>query len=514
MAHLYRGGRILSPNSRPLTALIIEDGRLAWIGDDAEASGITRAGMRITDLDGAIVTPGFVDAHVHATSTGLTLLDLDLAHTCSALEVLEAVESEASRHPGSVILGHGWDESRWSDPSLPSAQEIDRASNGARVYLTRVDAHSALVSTALIAAVPGVSEMNGFDSSGWVTQEAHHALRESALGSLSQATRARAQHAFLAEAARKGIVSVHEMAGPVISSEADCRHLLSAANELGGTRVVAYWGEVAQLGGIELAADIGARGTGGDIFVDGSLGSHTACLHEPYLDAPHTSGREFMDHDTLVVHVDLCVRAGQQTGFHAIGDAATEAVVAAYTRAAEIHGPELVRGQRHRIEHAEAMSSTSIAECARLGIIASMQPAFDRRWGGDGGMYASRLGRDRAASLNALGELRDAGVSIAFGSDAPVTPLDPWGAIRAALEHRTPSQRVDLVFAIDAHTRAGWHAAGVSESGRLAVGAMAHLAIWPSMPGGELPEAGAAAMRTIIDGKACWDSGQLEDLAC
>jgi predicted amidohydrolase YtcJ len=92
--------------------------------------------------------------------------------------------------------------------------------------------------------------------------------------------------------------------------------------------------------------------------------------------------------------------------------------------------------------------------------------------------------------------------------------LDPWGAIRAALEHRTPSQRVDLAFAIDAHTRAGWHAAGVTETGRLAVGAIAHLAIWPSMPDGELPDAGAAALRTIISGKACWDSGQLEDLAC
>jgi predicted amidohydrolase YtcJ len=179
-----------------------------------------------------------------------------------------------------------------------------------------------------------------------------------------------------------------------------------------------------------------------------------------------------------------------------------------------VHGRERVRSKRHRIEHAEAMSATSIAECARLGIIASMQPAFDQRWGGDGGMYASRLGRDRAASLNALGDLRDAGVSIAFGSDAPVTPLDPWGAIRAALEHRTPSQRVDLAFAIDAHTRAGWHAAGVTESGRLAVGAVAHLAIWPSLPDGELLEAGAAALRTIISGETCWDSAHLEDLAC
>ena len=514
MAHLYRGGRILSPGSRALTALLIEDGRIAWIGSDDEAQGLSLSGVRSTDVCGALITPGFVDAHVHATSTGLTLLGLDLTHTSSAQDILDAVRLESSRFPGSVVLGHGWDESRWSDPALPTAHELERASNGARVYLTRVDAHSALVSNSLLNAVAGVRGMVGFETSGWVTQECHHALRECALVSLSDATRARAQSAFLTEAACKGIASVHEMAGPVISSEVDCRNLLALASEMGGTRVVAYWGELAQQGGIEVANGLGACGTGGDLFVDGSLGSHTACLREPYLDAPHTSGREFIDREALTQHVDLCVSSGQQTGFHAIGDAATEAVVDAYSRAAADHGLDLVRGQRHRIEHAEAMSARTITECARLGIIASMQPVFDQRWGGDDGMYANRLGRDRAASLNALGELRDAGVPVAFGSDAPVTPLDPWGAIRAAIEHRNPTQRVDFAFALDAHTRMGWHAAGVNDSGRLDIGARAHVVVWPSMPDGELPAAGTTALRTIINGDTCWDSGQLEDLSC
>ena len=514
MAHLYRGGRILSPEARNLTALLIEGDRIAWIGNDDEAQGLSLSGGRVTDVHGALITPGFVDAHVHATTTGLTLLGLDLTHANSAWDILEAVRLESSRNPDSTILGHGWDESRWGDPTLPTAHELDRASSGARVYLTRVDAHSALVSAALIEAVAGVREMRGFVPAGWVSQESHHAIRQCALGSLSMSMRARAQSAFLAETARKGIVCVHEMAGPVISGEADCRNLLSLANELGGTRVVAYWGELAQHGGIEMANELGARGTGGDLFVDGSLGSHTACLHEPYLDAPHTNGREFIDLDALVEHVDLCARAGQQTGFHAIGDAATTGVVYAYSRAAETHGPDLVRSQRHRIEHAEAMSPSSIAECARLGIIASMQPAFDHRWGGADGMYASRLGLDRALSLNALGDLRDAGVRVAFGSDTPVTPVDPWGGIHAAIGHRTPRQRVDAAFAIDAHTRAGWHAAGVNDSGRLDVGALAHVSIWPAMPEGELPEAGATALRTIIDGHTCWDAGLLEDLSC
>jgi len=511
MAHLYRGGRILSSGSRAQTALVVDDGRIAWIGDDDDAAGLSLSGVSITNVEGALITPGFVDAHVHATSTGMTLIGLDLSQARSALDVLDAVERECDRFPGSVIVGHGWDESYWSDPTLPTAHELDRASKGARVYLTRVDAHSALASAALIDHVEGVRGLRGFSDSGWVTQESHHALREYALGSISQPTRTRAQSAFLTEAARKGIVSVHEMAGPVISSESDCRDLLAAADELSGTSVVAYWGELAQFGGIDVARGLGARGTGGDLFVDGSLGSHTACLHEPYLDAPHTSGRVFIDVDVLNEHVDLCVRAAEQTGFHAIGDAATQAVVGAYQRAAKIHGLDLVRGQRHRIEHAESMSAVSTSECARLGIIASMQPVFDQRWGGSDGMYISRLGRDRASKLNALADLSNAGVVMAFGSDAPVTPLDPWGAIRAAMGHRTVVQRVGLALALDAHTRVGWHAAGVDDSGRLDVGERAHLAIWAPPAPGEVPEAGATAARTIIGGITCWDSGQLED---
>jgi predicted amidohydrolase YtcJ len=232
MAHLYRGGRILSTGSRALTALLIDDGRIAWVGDDDEVLGLSLSGVRVTNLQGGLVTAGFVDAHVHATSTGLTLLGLDLSHAGSARDILEAVEHESASNPGSVILGHGWDDSQWSDPTLPTAQELDRASKGARVYLTRVDAHSALVSAALIVAVPSARAMSGYVSTGWVTQESHHALRECALGSISGATRARAQSAFLNEAARKGIVCVHEMAGPLISSETDCRELLAAADEL------------------------------------------------------------------------------------------------------------------------------------------------------------------------------------------------------------------------------------------------------------------------------------------
>lgn len=514
MAHLLRGGRILSPDSMASTALLIEHGRIAWIGTDDDADGLSLSGARITQLDGALLTPGFVDAHVHATSTGMTLLGLELSGTRSAVDLLDAVAREAMARPGAVILGHGWDESRWPDRTLPTLSELDLACRGARMYLTRVDSHSALVSSALMLAAPASREARGFDESGWVTQEAHHVLREAALGSIDDVTRTRAQEVFLDASAQHGIVSVHEMAGPVISSQDDCAQLLARAAERIGTHVVAYWGELAQRGGIDTARELGARGTGGDLFVDGSLGSHTACMHDAYLDAPETRGREFIDQNELLVHIIACMVEGQQTGFHAIGDAANDAVLSAFAKAAALHGHDRVRDQRHRIEHAESLQSFTIAECARLGLLVSMQPVFDQRWGGDEGMYAQRLGRERASLLNPIGELMRHGVSVAFGSDAPVTPLDPWGAIHAAMNHRNTAQRIDRDSALDAHSRAGWHAAGVDDAGRIVVGERAHVAIWDAVIPGMLPAIGATSLLTIRDGHVIHDAGALQDSRC
>jgi len=502
----------LAPSAAP-SALIVENGVITWVGTDAELRDLAVAHARITDVEGALITPGFVDAHVHATSTGLTLLGLDLSAVRSADDLLDELAA-VHEPPSRIILGHGWDESQWTNVTLPTRDQLDHAARGARVYLTRADAHSALVSSALIAAVPDCRGMRGFDESGWVTQEAHHALREYALGSVATESRTRAQEAFLAHAVRCGIVSVHEMAGPVISSVDDCRDLLATAARVGGTQVIAYWGELAQAGGIETARELGARGTGGDLFVDGSFGSHTACLHESYTDLPDSHGRSFLDSDAVVEHVDLCVRADIQTGFHAIGDAANDAVIEAFAQAARVHGTERVRSHRHRIEHAEALSAANIEMCAHLGLVASMQPVFDARWGGSEGMYAARLGAIRAAALNPIGDLRRSGVAVAFGSDAPVTPLDPWGAVRAAVNHRNSAQRIEFSEALDSHTRLGWHAAGIDDAGRIAVGQAAHLGIWGSGGVDAYPSSGSTALRTVIDGMSMWDSGELTDISC
>jgi len=125
-------------------------------------------------------------------------------------------------------------------------------------------------------------------------------------------------------------------------------------------------------------------------------------------------------------------------------------------------------------------------------------------------MYARRLGVSRAGSLNAIGDLCAAGVTVAFGSDTPVTPPDPWGAVHASLQHHSPSQRISQEAAVESHTRMGWYAAGIDGVGHIAVGAPAHLAIWHLGEGQAIPAPGAQSLRTLVAGQPAWDAGVLD----
>ncbi|MDQ3502761.1 MAG: amidohydrolase family protein, partial [Actinomycetota bacterium] len=227
--------------------------------------------------------------------------------------------------------------------------------------------------------------------------------------------------------------------------------------------------------------ELGAVGAGGDLFADGSLGSHTACLLEPYLDAPGT-GDSQLDAEQVARHVAACTTAGLQAGFHAIGDGALAQVMAGIARAAEQVGLAEVCAARHRIEHAEMLSPALIEAMAAYGVVASVQPAFDARWGGEHGMYATRLGPQRARTMNPFAALAAVGVPLALGSDTPVTPLDPWGTLRAAVHHRTPGSGLSARAAFSAHTRGGWRAARIEDTGELTPGAPATFAVW-ELPG-------------------------------
>ncbi|GAA1694577.1 amidohydrolase [Fodinicola feengrottensis] len=467
MTTLYRNGRVYG---HPATALLVSDGRIGWIGDETGAAGL--AADRTVELAGALVLPAFVDGHVHATATGLALTGLDLTGLPSHSAVLLAIRAYADTLPVSaVLLGHGWDESRWPERRALTAADLDAAAGGRQVYLSRTDVHSAAVSTALLREIDADSA--GFSSTGHLSVDAHHQARAIAYASVTAAQRAGAQRATRRHAASLGIAALHECGGPAIAGEDDFTGLLRLAATEPGPLVTGYWGE---LRAARKAVELGAHGAGGDLFADGALGSHTAALASPYVDSA-TKGHAYLSAVEIRDHVLGCVAAGVPAGFHAIGEAAVDTVLAGFHAATGQVGAAVIRAGRHRIEHAEMMSPAAIRLTAELGLTASVQPAFDAAWGGPDGMYAERLGAERAATLNPFAGLHSAGVRLVFGSDSPVTPIDPWAGVRAAAAHRTSEHRLDWRTALDAHTRTGWECVG-EPGGVLAVGAPAHLAMF------------------------------------
>jgi predicted amidohydrolase YtcJ len=308
---------------------------------------------------------------------------------------------------------------------------------------------------------------------------------------------------------------VSEMSAPHIAPEEDLHDLLTlSADRPELPTVIPYRGEL--VSSVEQARAIAARfavpgrvplvGLAGDLCADGSIGSRTAALRAPYADDPSTSGYAYLSADQIRDHVVACTRAGLISGFHVIGDAGLDAVLAGYSAAAQIVGLDAIRTGLHRLEHVEMADAAAIAELHRLGIAASVQPVFDGWWGGDAGLYAARLGPDRGPRLNPYADMLRAGVPLMSGSDTPVTPYDPWGAVRAMLHHHDPDQRVSFSDAIGTHL------------GSITPGTSASYAVW-DLPGGAidgLPDLSPGTpepicLRTVVRGHLAYQrEGALE----
>ena len=479
---LYRNGSVYTAADPFATAMLVDGDTVAWVGSEQAASSIADSSMEIIDLRGALVAPGFVDSHAHLTETGIALDSLALQRVSSARELLDAV---ASAPGGGPVLGHGWDETTWTDAALPSAEELERASGGRPVYLSRVDVHSALVSPSL-AGTAALRGLGGYDGGALVNRAAHAAARQ-ATRRLPAEVLGRHQERALAEAASHGYVALVEMGAPHIGGAEDL-HVARTWNTGAGEgtptpEVLPYWGELASseehVRSILGQLGPGVRGLAGDLNIDGSIGSRTAALRSGYSDAADETGSLYLSVEEAAAHLAACSLAGIQGGFHIIGDAGLDAALQALDLAAGEVGEQRIRAAGHRFEHVEMVDAAAVETLARYSVTVSAQPAFDAAWGGARGLYEKRLG-ERSKAMNPFASLYSAGVPVCFGSDSPVTPLRPWSSVRACLEHHNEAERISARAAFLGHTRAGWRAARYTNpmAGQLVPGAPASFAVW------------------------------------
>lgn len=484
MRILLRGGYVHTPGSNSTgphpTAICVENGHVVWTGDDDASTHVVDAADRVVELEGRLVTPAFVDSHVHLSQTGIAASSVDFSGTTSLLEALDALAAHARTPHTPVVLGLNWDETRWPENRPPTREEVDRAVEGRPAYLARVDAHSAVVSSAFVDRMPRLVDTDGWSPEGLVSREANIVAREAVFGLLPDSAHEDAIARALHEAASRGIGMVHENGAPGDSPAEDfarIRKVREAQPWL--PEVVGYWGA---LDGVDEALALGCSGAAGDLCVDGAVGSRTAAMRAPYTDDPATRGALYLTAEQVARHVVACTRAGIQAGFHVIGDAAADETVEGFLRAAEVVGEQALVRARHRLEHLEMVDPQQMQLLASYGVTASVQPAFDAWWGGTDDLYAQRLGVERSLRMNPLASMQRAGMALAFGSDSPVTPMDPWGAVRAAAWHHNEAERITVRAAFNAHTRGGWRAAARDEGGVIDLGTPASIAVW-DVPG-------------------------------
>jgi hypothetical protein len=447
--------------------------RITWVGDPDDAPPVDE----VIELPGAWVTPGFVDAHVHATATGLTLDGVDLTGAASAGDVTEALGAFVARRADDPVVGSGWDEHTWPARRPPHADDLCAAAGGRRVLLDRVDGHSCLVDPSTLAEVAadagqGVDRDEHGRPTGWLRESAAGRARERIWRLLTDDRLTRARRAAATHAAELGITSIHEMGVPVLSSIDDA---VAWAEGDWPVEVLVWWADIDP----RRALQRGLR-PGGDLFLDGAIGSRTAAVSGGYHDGPALGGLFHTDEDVVGFFVH-CTRVGIGGGVHAIGDQAIEQGIAALERAAELESVEAVRACRHRIEHVELPRDDHPGRMALLGVVASVQPAFDALWGGDAGLYASRFGVPAALASNPFRDFAAAGCALAFSSDSTVTPMAPLAGMAAATAHRG-GRGVTPVEALAAATSGGRYVAVQDDVGTVRSSQRADLSVWDGDP--------------------------------
>ncbi|QFU81666.1 amidohydrolase [Natronorubrum aibiense] len=505
----------LSDPDTVFEAAAIRNGELVRLGDSYEIEFLEGVETDVIDCDGRVVLPGFIDAHTHMEQLGQHLVHADLSTADSADDCLESLSAQAEADPDREwVLGFGYDDSAWggADGEPLTRADLDAVSEDRPVVAMRVDLHTASLNSVALERFADVvpdDDLHTADGepTGVAVEDAAEAVRRELTADreeLQDVLEAATQHAV-----ERGVTGVHDK---VRGSQAPRVYRdLAAHGDLPVRVRIDYWSDH-----LENLVDVGLMTNAGTdrvetgaikSFSDGSIGSRTAKLQEPYADGDVDAdasdsgperGQWVVDPDDLRALVDHADDEGYQLCVHAIGDDAVEETLSA------LEATDDPGARRHRIEHVELATDDHIARLADAGIVASMQPNF-HRWADEGGLYDQRLGDERRRRTNRFRRVLEAGVPLAFGSDC--MPLDPLLGIHHAVTAPTEAQRLSVTEALRAYTHGAAYA-GFDEDrlGTVEVGKRADLVVLEESPWAQadrIDEIGVAM--TLVDGEVVFD---------
>ncbi len=495
---LFNGNIITLDDRRPrVSALAISYGRLVALGNNEDIQGLGDSGTVVVNLDGKTVLPGLTDAHLHWEAQARALKSVKVFEVSSKALALERVAERVNNTAaGEWITGQGWAQDLWDDRAFPTKTDLDAVAPNNPVFLEAKSGHAGWVNTAALA-VAGVSNSSPDPEGGQVMRDdsgaANGILLETAMDVVrDHIPNPTPEHLadMMADAQalalRSGITMIHDFDEP---SCLVALQILRERDEL-KMRVVKQinqrW--------LDAALDSGIRRNFGDdwirigalkLFADGALGPKTALMFEPYEGEPTNYGMTVVDKEEMVELVSRASKCGLPSSIHAIGDKAVHDVLDVFesVRLEEAARAEPTSSRRHRIEHVQLIHPQDIGRLARLDVIASMQPIHatsdmataDRYWGARNKYsYNPRLQLDH-------------GARIAFGSDAPVEPLDPLLGIHAAITRERnglpaggwyPEAKIGLYETLLAFTQGPAYAAGMEDRlGKLCEGYLADLIV-------------------------------------
>jgi predicted amidohydrolase YtcJ len=506
-------------------AVAVSGDRIVAVGSSAEVRKLTSGNTRVIDAAGGMVVPGMFDAHLHFVSGGHGLASVQLRHAATPAEFVARIREYAATLPEGVWITAGrWDHENWGG-ELPTRGWIDSVTANNPVWISRLDGHMGLANTRALT-LAGVSRATLDVEGGVIERDANGEptgiLKDNAMGYVTRVMPPpadvlddRALEAAMDYVSALGITSVTHMG---TWRDLDIFRRAHANGRL-RTRVYAA---VPLSTWAQLRDDVAARGRGDNwlrtgplkAYVDGSLGSRTAAMLEPYADDPATSGVFVTPHESLYEWTKGADAAGLHVVIHAIGDRANRDLLDIFERVARENG---ARDRRFRVEHAQHLNAADVPRFAQLGVIPSMQPYHaidDGRWAG------RRLGSPRVRESYVFRSLLDANARLAFGSDWDVEPATPLGGIYAAVTRRTldglnpggwiPEQKITVEEALRAYTiDAAYAEFSENDKGSLERGKLADLVIL----GHDLTRIPPETIRdvqvrmTIVGGRVVYEEG-------